>query len=111
MITEEEYRNITGATVIDKIKLPEFTFSEVQGFLLGKGYIVEVFEASAIVESWTYNQGGGAEDKKLKDEKVRRILARKPNEQLPLRNDDNIATRLDFRNVFKEQIKAKLLSL
>lgn len=109
MITEEEYRSITGATIIDKIRLPEFTFLEVQDFLVRKGYIIEVFEANGIVERWTYNQGGGAENKILTDEKVRRILARLPTEQLPLRNDDDRAKRLDFRNVFKEQMKSKLL--
>ena len=107
MITGKEYYKITGSS--GNIKLPEFTVEEVQEFLTSTGYIIEVHVALAKTINYTYNMAGGTESQYETLEEVSRILARMPTQQLPKRNDSQEAKDMDFREVFRRQMKARLL--
>lgn len=114
LITGQEYYDITGCTYgILGFKFPEFTFEEVQKFLIKLGYNIIIHEAKATVH---HVKSEGVEVRRtgeMSEELRKRIIAVKitENTKLPDRVDSQEAIDLDLKVVFEREIKNKLLGL
>lgn len=95
ILPESEYFRVTNC--IGNFRVPEFTFEEVQIFLIKLGYQI-------VLKKGTVNNG----DDYVPGE---RIFAIKPGKALPEFLDTSEADEMDFRKVFAVEMKKKLLEL
>lgn len=107
-ITNKEYFEITNCT--PDILFPNFDIQEVQDFLIHIGYDILIQEAVATIHEVESDMGGSMERTgRTTQEKRKRILAIKDGDVLPDRIDSEETQALDMRNVFRREVKKKIL--
>lgn len=119
-ITDREYYEITHcSTVPNVIAMPGFDLDEIQSFLERCGYKIVVLSAMATVHEVDMDGGEVRRNGRTSEEIRQRILAVKNYiiedtelfNAIPDRVDSPEADALDFRNVFRRELKQRLLNI
>lgn len=107
-ISDEEYCRITNCTSSMYMSI-DIPIRDVQEYLVRRGYDIIVHKAQATIHEVEMDGGEVNRTGKTWEDQRERILAVKPNTELPKRVDSKEASEMDLRSVFRREFMASLL--
>lgn len=105
MITRKQYIDTTLCLGDYTLR---FEFDEIQQYLINLGYSILIYEKEGLVNT-TKSEDCEVIDMGKQVLLIKRVIAIKNNEILPEDNGSKEAVAMDIMNVFKREIKNKLL--